>query len=111
MDAIFGSLADDFNNLMEGKILNRNFLGKLVKNAGKKLELNGFTGACIQLKGDWEFLDQALRFPRWDNKESMCWLCKASNHGVDLLWTGEGWKTTLKSHEMLLISFQFYLTK
>ena len=84
---------------MEGKILNRNYLGKLVKNAGKKLELNGFTGACIQLKGDWEFLDQALRFPRWDNKESMCWLCKASNHGVDLLWTGEGWKTTLQSHE------------
>ena len=84
---------------MVGKILNRNYLGKLVKNAGKKLELNGFTGACIQLKGDWEFLDQALRFPRWDNKESMCWLCKASNHGVDLLWTGEGWKTTLQSHE------------
>ena len=28
----------------------------------------------------------------------MCWLCDATNHG-NLVWTAEGWKNTLKSHE------------
>ena len=79
LDAIFGDLADDFNYLLEGKKCKFNYSNRVVRDA---VRANGYTGACVQLKGDWEFLDQALGLPRWDNASSgMCWLCKATNNG------------------------------
>lgn len=99
LDYLFGILADEFNSLLEGKRRDKNLLGEVLEHAHQTLETQGFTGACIQIKGDWEFLNQALKVPRWDNVDGMCWLCSASNSNLSCLWTSDAWKHTLKSHE------------
>ena len=32
----------------------------------------------VQLRGDWAFLKEMFRFPAWNGKAHMCWLCGAS---------------------------------
>ena len=38
----------------------------------------GYRGLLLEIKGDWEFFSNGLHLPRWDNKEGICFLCRAT---------------------------------
>jgi hypothetical protein len=67
---------------------------------------NGWKGACVEIRGDWEFYAQCLGLPRWDSPENCCWLCKASNVHPSLFWTNFSrtatWRTQYRTHSSWL---------
>ena len=44
---------------------------------------DGLRGVVVQVRGDWEFYNQYLGLPRWDNVENNCWMCNAKNKAND----------------------------
>ena len=34
--------------------------------------------ALMQVRGDWEFYCDIFKFPRWNEANRMCWICRAS---------------------------------
>ena len=54
------------------------------RDDGNRYVADGWRGAVVQLRGDWEFLANVIKLPNWAHKDNMCWLCKASNAIRDL---------------------------
>ena len=89
------------NQLLEGMFSGTDF--EMRPRGEKGLIAEGWKGALIQCRGDWEFYTQVFDLLKWNNAERCCWLCKASNTVPNLLWTNfkedAGWRATLWSHE------------
>lgn len=86
--ACFDYLAWAMNALLEGTIPERGHRGNPHPQALAKSRV-----AMMHLRGDWEFYDQVLHFPRWGGVPRMCWLRRAEQgngvEAVDAL-NGEG---------------------
>jgi len=105
LESIFRVVAWSLNALLEGKTPAYNEDGTPSPEGGKELA-GPWKGACVQVRGDWQFYSQAFGFPQWNSAENMCWLCKASNNTPDLYWTNFNstapWRSTLWTHETYL---------
>jgi len=82
---------------------------KRAQRAGKKMKMGA---ACIQKKGDWQWMKQGLGLTGWRGEgpqKRICWLCTA-NCG-DCPWTdaslGAKWRTGVGSHATCLASVYF----
>ena len=104
LEKIFDRLAWSLNAISEGKLPERDWKGKPLKNAGRILA-KGWKGKLIQVRGDWEFYCQALQFPTSTSVPRMCWICQASPEGR-LKWSNctdnADWRLTLESHATYL---------
>ena len=104
LEKVFDRLAWSLNALSTGKLPERDWKGKRLKNAGHVLA-QGWKGKCIQVRGDWEFYCQALQFPSPTSVPCMCWRCRASPEGR-LRWTAVDdhaeWRRTLQTHATYL---------
>ena len=102
LEAIFHVLAWSFNCLLTGQTPHQDPDGLPLEGGGKALA-GLWRGACIQIRGDWQFYCQAFGFPLWNTDSRMCWLCRASNIHKELLWTNFNanapWRQTLWTHE------------
>jgi hypothetical protein len=102
LEAVFHVLAWSLNSLLEGLTPHSDPDGLPLDGGGSPLA-GPWKGACIQVRGDWQFYCQAFNFPAWNTNERMCWLCQASNVNSELLWTdfntGAGWRGSVWSHE------------
>ena len=62
----------------------------------------GWRGALVQVRGDWELLANHLGMPSWSHKANMCWLCQASGDEPGRLWhdmgPSAGWRLTKRTH-------------
>jgi hypothetical protein len=102
LEAIFHVLAWSLNSLLDGFTPHSDPDGLPLDGGGAPLA-GPWKGACIQVRGDWQFYCQAFHFPTWNTNERMCWLCRASNVNPELLWTdfnsGAAWRGSVWSHE------------
>ena len=105
LQAVFHVLAWSLNALLEGKTPSVDPDGAPIAGGGQLLA-DGWSGATMQVRGDWAFFCQAFGFPSWRSDEQMCWLCKASNVHPSLFWTNfnssAGWRKTIWTHEAYL---------
>lgn len=74
--AVWDRLAWSMNCLAAGRIAERDWRGKRHPKAGRKL-LSGRKAFLIQMRGDWEFYTQVLKFPAPNSEPNNCWICSA----------------------------------
>ena len=96
-------LAWAMNALEGGQWPALDWQGKRHPRSGEVLAA-GWRGMCVQVRGDWEFYADVFRFPRWNNAENMCWVCRASSAIPALAWTARDgeWRDTYRTHESYL---------
>ena len=103
LERLWDYFAWAMNALLEGKVPQTDHRGRRLANAGQPLKTKGWTMACNQVAGDWEFYANDLHLNRWDSEPNMCFVCGASNSIANLMWTngtcGAGWRHTYKTHE------------
>ena len=102
LNAIFGIIAWSMNSLSSGQFPTTGPSGELLEGGGGLLA-EGWSGTCLQIRGDWAFYSSAFGLPHWRSDENCCWLCRASNNTPNLFWTdfnpSAGWRSALWSHE------------
>ena len=102
LEAIFNVIAWSFNALLRGACPDEDECGMPMAGSSHPLA-DGWRGALLQIRGDWQFYVQAFGFPQWNSSDRMCWLCRASSTRRDYLWTDmnrdAGWRATCWSHE------------
>ena len=91
------------NLLLTGITPDKNFEGRPCEGGGQYIA-GGWRAACLQVRGDWEFLANTLGFPNWQAGGNMCWLCAAETSvSQELLWTDmsatAGWRATKRTHQ------------
>jgi len=105
LNAIFRVITWSFNSLLQGCTPSFDPDGHPISGGGVALA-NGWHGACIQIRGDWQFYCQAFGLAHWRNDVRMCWLCRASSIVDGLFWTdfnpNAGWRNTIWSHQEYL---------
>lgn len=89
------------NMLLEGECSGRDYRNRPTHDKGEKIA-EGWRGATVQCRGDWEFYASVFNLPKWNSAERCCFLCKASNTIERFLWTNfeddAPWRATLWSH-------------
>ena len=102
LDAIFRYISWSFNVLQLGQTPSENFLG-MATGVDPTPLAEGWCGQLCQIRGDWQFYGEVFHIPKWNEAQSMCWLCRASNTDPALLWQDcrqcAGWRGTLWTHE------------
>lgn len=102
LESIFHVLAWSLNALLAGTTPHFDPDGLPIDGGGEPLA-GPWKGACVQVRGDWQFYCQAFHFPTWNTNERMCWLCRASNVNANLLWTdfntNAAWRASVWSHD------------
>lgn len=53
---------------------------------GNDLSL-GIHAVLVEIRADWVFFNKLLKFPAWNTKEGLCWLCKCANDDMRTLDT------------------------
>ena len=104
MEKVWEVIGWSMNCLLRGREPREDYMGRPIK--GGEIA-DGFRGALIQLRGDWEFFSDFFDVARWNNAENCCWLCKASaTPGSELRWTcwdaDAPWRGTRRTHESWL---------
>ena len=107
LETIFCMIAWSFNSMLAGTWSSCDEDCIDVPGGGERLAGPWYC-ACAQIRGDWQFYNQAFDVPQWNSKDSMCWLCSASSNARDLLWTNFNdnakWRDALWTHEGYLAS-------
>lgn len=71
-------------------------------HGGRRYIAEGWRGALIQVRGDWEFLANVVGLPHWGAGDNMCWMCHASNTDPALKWQDgsaeAGWRRRRRTH-------------
>lgn len=102
MDAFWDYFAWAMNALLDGKTPHHDWVGRPIRGGGENIA-GGWRASCIQVRGDWEFYNQALRLARWDYADNCCWICSASNNQADRFWTdfsdNAGWRSAIRTDE------------
>lgn len=105
LESIFKIISWSLNTMLQGATPTHDADGMPLDNGGQPLA-GPWRGACIQVRGDWQFFCQAFNFPQWNSHVRMCWLCRASNIDGRLCWTNFNsnapWRGTAWSHESYL---------
>ena len=105
LQKLFDHFAWCLNVLSEGVFSEFDWRGRKCVSHGRSTKTNGFKGAAVQLRGDWEFFTQALKFPSVNSTPRMCWICKATNNPDSVLcWASNGWRGTIVDHVEYLAS-------
>ena len=90
------------NALLTGQTPSSDWQGRPLEAGGAPIA-DGFSGALIQIRGDWAFYCEVLHFPKHNEVENMCWMCKAAIKIPEYVYTNAtataGWRTTMRSHE------------
>ena len=86
LDDLWKPFAWSCNVLLGGVTPDTDWNDKPIRG-GQQYVAGGFRAALIQLRGDWEFYANALKFENWATNEAMCWLCRASNIIQAMHWT------------------------
>ena len=47
----------------------------------------GVQAVLAEIRGDWKFLQKLLKFPQWNSKEGLCWLCTCTHKDMCTLDT------------------------
>ena len=101
LNAIWRVFCWSMNNLLMGVMAATDWRDRPITDGGQNLA-DGWAGALIQVRGDWEFYCQVFASPTWNTAIRCCWLCRASNTIHDLLWTNynadASWRRTLWKH-------------
>ena len=101
MDALWKIFSWSMNNLFTGITPSTDWEGR-PREGGAQYVAQGWQGALVQIRGDWEFYANVLGVPNWASALNMCWFCKASNSTPHLLWTlfglDAGWRPTRRTH-------------
>lgn len=102
LDAIFRIIAWSMNSLSVGRFPTTGPSGEVLEGGGGLLA-EGWSGTCLQVRGDWAFYSSAFGLPHWRSDENCCWLCRANNKDPGMFWTdfnsSAGWRSALWSHE------------
>ena len=102
LDALMKAFSWSMNVLLSGETPHCDYRGAPITGGGRNLA-NGYRGALVQIRGDWEFYTQLFGFPTWQNNIRMCPFCRASSSILGRLWTdfsrSAGWRNTIFSHE------------
>ena len=105
LDTIWRIFSWSINTLALGENPRKNYVGRNV--IWNEISLaDGWRAVFCQIRGDWQFFQEAFYFPHWNNAERMCWMCLASGNIPNLLYTNSnadaGWRDTLFTHESYL---------
>lgn len=105
LDAIFKLFSWSMNVLLTGLTPERDIDQNALAGGGEYLA-DGWRGALVQIRGDWEFYCSIFNFPTWQGAENMCWLCRASSLDGPLKFVrcgdDAGWRPTRRTHESYL---------
>ena len=97
LDALWKMFGWSLNALLTGITPEMNWEDRPCDGANEFIA-EGWRGARIQVRGDWEFYANVLRFPNWATNVNMCWMCQASNIISHLKWQNAGadagWRST-----------------
>ena len=52
----------------------------------------GCKAILVEIKGDWELYADVLHLPRWNNKEGICFLCKATKEHLPFSGLNAEWR-------------------
>ena len=109
LEALFRVIAWSLNALLTGFAPTHDEDGLPLPDGGHELA-GPWRGACVQIRGDWQWYNQAFAVPQWNALGRMCFLCCASNADKELLWTNFNpsapWRDTLWTHEAYLAHLQ-----
>ena len=47
----------------------------------------GVQAVLVEIRADWVFFNKLLKFPAWNTKDGLCWLCKCTNADMRTLDT------------------------
>ena len=107
VDELNGVFAWSMEALRAGQAPLRRHDGTAFSTADRKARLRGrlaCRAALLQVRGDWEWLVQAVRLRRY-SAEHFCWMCSATHAGplayLDVSDTAP-WRATLVTHEAYL---------
>ena len=105
LDSIWKIFAWSMNLLGRGEKPDTNYLGRHVLRENPCLA-GGWRGILCQVRGDWQFFQEAFYFPHWNAGERMCWMCLASGTIEHLLFTNcranAPWRDTIFTHDSYL---------
>lgn len=105
LDSIWRIFAWSINLLALGENPGKNYVNRNVLCNDPSLA-DGWRGIFCQIRGDWQFFQEAFYFPHWNNGARMCWMCLASANIANLLFTNSnsdaGWRDTVFTHEAYL---------
>ena len=103
LSTIFKILAWSFNVLLTGVMPELDWdAGPIPIPEGPRYIAGRWTGALVQIRGDWEFYTSVLEMPNWGATDEMCWLCHASKCGSRVYTRADlaaGWRGTRRTHE------------
>lgn len=107
LDLILQRIAWAFNALADGVMPAEDYLGKPHPQAGRQLA-SGWNFLVVQLRGDWEFYSDILKFQRHSHA-NCCWICGAeldNRNGRAFTDASAdcGWRCTLRTHESYILA-------